>query len=236
MKKYILLLILLGANQFLTAQRGETPFEKFNRLYLDGVYHYVTAEYERSEGELTQCLRMADTVGSVYYYLALNRLAQGQNEMARRYLDSACRVQSGLAEAFRRNFRAEARRLRKQATPQVSATSPSGQKVEVSTSRLPDREQFLQNAAKIPPGKRWETGKKLVERFPFDAKLILITARAGTETGHWQEAARLLVNGIDFASVDPKLYRQYLTLLVRIYEHTGERAKAGHYRKLLEKQ
>ena len=234
MKRHVLLLILLASFQLLTAQRGETPFEKFNRLYLDGVYHYITAEYERSEAELTQCLRMNDTVGSVYYYLALNRLAQGQNDAARRFLDSACQRQPGLAERFRKDFRYVSRRLHQSPVPKVTAVSPTGQKVQSGGNALPGREDFIRNAAKMPANRRWQTGRRLVERFPFDARLIFITARAGTETGHWNEAAALLENGMDFASVNRQLYRKYLTLLVRIYEHLGRKDKAGHYRKLLQ--
>lgn len=229
------MVLLFMAGVTFAQKSKETPYEKFNRLYVDGVYHYLTGEYEISENELHQCLQINDSIGAVYYYLALNRLAGDDKQTAGEFLETACRKQPAMAGKFRKAYAAEMQRMAGEQRMRERASTRVEQPGKKHPDNLPDKDTFMKDVSRMTPEQIWEKGSKLVERFPFDTRLILVTARAGIKSGHWNESAAMLENGIDFASTDKDLYRQYLTLLINIYQHTGNGAKAQHYRKLLEK-
>ncbi len=226
-RRYLWIGLLLGTVLPLSGQDKESPYEKFNRHFFSGVYHYIRAEHDRAAEHLNQAARLNDSVAAVYYYLALTQKALHHDDQARAYLDKACRLDPARQDLFRKAF--------------AGAGQPASSQKEADKKPSPmpaaggGLEKFLAGYKQMDDAQVWEQGRQLIALYPFHVELIWITARAGYRTGHAPEAAALLENGMDFARTSPEWYRRYLQLLIDIYQQTGQTDKADRYRQLLKK-
>lgn len=213
--------------QGLRAQsKKANTYETFNKFYLQGVYHYIRRENDLARNDLIQATRLNDSVGAPYFYLALVERASGNTQAAAEYLDKACALDPERAKTYRKYYADTTGRNKEKNT-----TAPSAQ----SIAKDRDADDFVKRHRSFTAEYVWQKGNEYVEKYPFRPRLVYITAEAGKKLKKYDEAIRLLENGMDFAAMEPDLYPDYVRLLVELYELTGQKAKADKYRKLIQK-
>lgn len=213
----------------LSAQKEpEMHYEQFNALFFQGVLHYIKHETDKARNDFLAAIRLNDSIGASYFYLALVEKEEGNPEAAQQYLDKACALDSTHAGIYRQHFSQEI-------AFSISLTDTVPERNQ-SIAPARDVDDFLARAKDFSDAEIWRQGKSFVEKYPFRPHLVYTTALAGKKLKKYKEAIRMLENGMDFAMMDSKLYPDYVRLLVELYELTGQKAKAGTYRKLLKQQ
>lgn len=224
MRKTVIIFLILSAFR-LGAQNPVGKQEKFNRLFIEGVKEYILQNYQRSLDLFTETLNYTDTVPAVYFYLALNHAFLGDRTAAEINIRKAIRMQPE-----NRIFKKTADTLFK--TP--AAVTPRKIAAKNRPSGTSEANGFLSRINELSPAERYNRGRALSEKYPFDARLIYETAHAAFQLKKYDEAYRLLLNGMDFASVDVNLLKKYYLLLSRIAKAQGKYDKAEQWKQKAE--
>ena len=219
MKRFFVILpVLISVSLY--AQKKKT--ENFNTLFIEGVKEYILHNHRSSLEKLTQALSLKDDEPAVYFYIALDNFYLGDSIGARENLEKAMRLNPANAIYRKVNDTLYAYQLRVHYEKPVAVVN-----------KVADKDSFLRSSGDLPVRQVYDRGKKLMEKYPFDPRLIYRTARAAFDLKKYDESKEMLLNGLDFAQTDRELLRKYYRLLLRIAKITGAKAEAGKYEKKL---
>ncbi len=208
-KKFLIFSFLFGIFPFVSGAQNHKNLQKFNSNFFRGVNNYIIHNYSKSIKNLTDALIYNDSVAAVYYYLALNYHEKNMPEQKYTHIKKAIALQPG-EPVFRQileKWEKEEKNLQNN-TP----LNPSEQNTHSETEKslvysLIQQQKF---------DEAYQSGKKLLEKYPYDVSLIYYTALAAYQLKKWDEARSLLENGMDFALTDKEMYGKFRELLRKI--------------------
>ncbi len=217
---FLIHILLFSFN--LSAQNTTGKRERFNNLFIEGVKEYVLHNYERSLDLFTETLNYTDTVPAVYFYLALNHYHLNDETAARINIQKAARMRPD-----NEIFRQTADTLFLDNKPGNPETTNAVEKKDTPAN---EAETFLKTLQRLTPQQRYEQGKKLLEKYPFNPHLTYTVAQAAYNLKKYDEARQWLINGMDFAMADKKLLKKYYLLLASIAQATGKTEEARKWK------
>ncbi len=208
-KRFKVFLLVFWTFSFVSKGQNTGHLQKFNSNFFRGVNNYIIHNYSKSIKNLSEALIYNDTVAAAYYYLALDYHEKNMPEQKFEYIRRAIKLEPD-EQVFRQlleKWEEEEKNVSRDNAPEPTGPNSRSALEKSTVYKLIQQQKFEES---------YQTGKKLLEKYPYDVSLIYYTALAAYRTGKIDEARRLLENGMDFALTDKGMLEKFRQLLKKI--------------------